>query len=282
MLQPFTPKLRSHSPPFASAAAACAFLPNRNPTRFFPPQKLLSPNAPVIAHPRSSIHIFSSGADASAFRLRASPAYRWFMEGERASESEQEQAREGWSAPHGFASVQGLRVDVVSFLRESLATFDAMGAFERGAVAVEDVVTRQQEHSTVWRGVAARSIVWAIGEHSPALSVFHRPAASLPHKRSSLGSGSRSEATAPLLRRTFGFVCVLRCPRLSTLSSLHFEGKWLCPAPFSEHYLAGSSYSPSSAAALDESRGIIASLLPILPAPPQLIRSQHTSCFEPH
>jgi hypothetical protein len=147
-----------------------------------------------------------------------------------------------------------------------------MAAFERGTVAAEDVVTRQHEHPTVWRHVAARSIVWAIGEHSPSLGVFHRPAAPVPHKRGSLGSGSRSEATAPRLRRTFGFVCVLRCPRLSTLSSLHFEGKWLCPAPASDLYLAGSSYSPSSAAALGESRGIIASLLPILPAPPQLIR----------
>lgn len=252
-----------------------------------PLQNLLPLRTSPIAHPSPAIHIFPSSAHASAFQGRSRGAYDWFLDEWPENESKSEAAREGWSAPHGFTRVKGLRVDVTRFIRESVAAFGDMGAFERCIVAEEELGLRAHSHPIMWRQVAARSIIWAIGEHSPSLSAFHR-SSSFCDKRGGSNSHSQVQSTRPLLRQTFGSISVLRCPGLHTLSSLHFEGKWLCPAPSSTLqpsssilqttpsaiYLAGSSYSPSSTAALHEAPGIIASLLPLLPAPPQLIRSQ--------
>jgi hypothetical protein len=243
-----------------------------------PPSQSMLPVG-TFARPCASIHIFSSSDDASAFRSRSRGTYDWFVDDWPASESETERAREGWSAPHGFARIKALRVDVALFLRQSLAAFGEMGAFEKGTVAQEDIVTRPHQYPIVWNNMSSRCIVWAIGEQSPSLSAFHRPLTPRANKRGGSNSSGQAESIRPLLRRTFGCISVLRCPGLHTRSSLHFDGKWVCPAasfapdaPSSGLYLAGSSYSPSSAAALDAAPGIIASLLPLLPAPPQLIR----------
>jgi len=179
------------------------------------------------------------------------------------SEREQQDAREGWNAPYGSARVKGWGVDVGGFIGASRAAFETTGSFECGRVAEADVAEQRQQHAVVWRDVQARSLVWAIGEESPSLLSMTRPA-------TSRRCGAR--AATPLLRRTFGCISLLHCPRLHTLSSLHVAGKWLCPTPSPLHYLAGSSYSPSPSAAHDQSPLIIASLLPFLPAPPHLIR----------
>jgi hypothetical protein len=81
-----------------------------------------------------------------------------------------------------------------------------------------------------------------------------------------------SPPSCAVRRKTVWPQPILHCPRLHTLSSLHVAGKWLCPTPSPLVYLAGSSYAPSPSAAHDHSPHIIAALLPLLPAPPQLIR----------
>jgi hypothetical protein len=238
-------------------------------------QNLLPGNTPsVIIKPRTAIHIFSSSDDALSFRVRSPKSYDWFMHEPPTSDSRHESSSEGWAAPHGIARVKGHCVDVVSFLVKSRAVFEGIGSFHTGHVAEEEVVREQQrEPSMKWKNFTARSIVWAIGEDSPSLKWCTQPVIS---RNTNVGSSSNSSinirSSRPLLRRTFGFITSLRCPGLSTLSSLHFGGKWLCPSSIPNVYLAGSSYSPSSSAAHDESPSIIASLRPLLPAPPQLIR----------
>jgi hypothetical protein len=133
-----------------------------------------------------------------------------------------------------------------------------------------EVTERQHQHAVIWKDIAARSIVWAIGQDSPSLSSLCPPAPVWNTPNS-----SRKASVAPL-RRTFGSICLLRCPRLHTLSSLHFGGRWICPTASPDVYVAGSCYSASSSAALHEAPGIIASLLPVLPTTPELIRFIYT------
>ena len=238
-------------------------------------QNLLPGNAPsVIIKPRTAIHIFSSSDDALSFRIRSPTSYGWFMDEGPTSGCRPENSSEGWAAPYGFARVKGHCVDVVNFLLKSRAVFEGMGSFQTGHVGEEEVVQQLQRGNTIkWKNLTARSIVWAIGEDSPSLKWCSQPV--VPRNTndgSSSSSSSSIKSVRPLLRRTFGFIASLRCPGLSTLSSLHFGGKWLCPSSIPNVYLAGSSYSPSSSAALDESPSIISSLRPLLPAPPQLMR----------
>jgi hypothetical protein len=242
--------------------------PTPSLSHLFPLQSLLPSSSPTISRLRPATHIFSSPADASDFLARAPSSYGWLMHSAAAEDTEQARASAGWSAPYGFATVKGISLDVVSFLRESQSVFRAMGSFETGLVAESEVRELKQQRAIEWKDVAARSMVWAIGEQSSSLSVFSRPAA----RRHGSLSCSSSKAVTPLLRQTFGSISLVHCPRLHTLSSLHYAGKWLCPASSPATYLIGSSYSPSSAAALDQAPSIVDAFLPLLPAPPQLIR----------
>jgi len=183
---------------------------------------------------------------------------------------EQARASAGWSAPYGFATVKGISLDVVPFLRESQSVFRAMGSFETGLVAESEVRELKQQRAIEWKDVAARSMAWAIGEQSSSLKRVSPSCCTPPRQLEQQQQRSR---VTPSLRQTFGSISLVHLllrPPHSHLPALRRQVARPGSSPAT--YLIGSATLPPplppSDQAPEHSRR-----LPALPArPPQLIR----------